>query len=40
VGARRAGLEPVLYDPHHIFPDADCITIHSFDELLPVIQRL
>jgi len=40
VGARRAGLEPVLYDPHLIFPDADCTTIHSFDELLPVIQAI
>jgi len=40
VGARRAGLQPVLYDPKLIFPDADCTTIHSFDELIPVIQVL
>jgi HAD superfamily hydrolase (TIGR01549 family) len=40
VGARRAGLEAVLYDPNHIFPEADCVTIRSFDELLPVIQAL
>ena len=40
VGARRAGLQPVLYDPHLIFPDADCVTIHSFDELLPVIEAM
>jgi HAD superfamily hydrolase (TIGR01662 family) len=40
VGARRAGLAAVLYDPHLIFPDADCTTIHSFDELLPAIQAL
>ena len=40
VGARRAGLEPVLYDPNFIFPDADCPTIHSFDQLLSVIQAL
>ena len=40
VGARRAGLQAVLYDPHFIFPDADCITIRSFDELIPVIQAL
>ena len=38
VGARRAGLEAVLYDPSHIFPEADCVTIRSFDELLPVIR--
>jgi HAD superfamily hydrolase (TIGR01662 family) len=40
VGARRAGLQPVLYDPKFIFPDADCITIRSFDELIPVIQAM
>ena len=40
VGARRAGLQAVLYDPHLIFPDADCTTIHSFDELLSVIQAM
>jgi HAD superfamily hydrolase (TIGR01662 family) len=40
VGARRAGLEPVLYDPKRVFPDADCATIRSFDELLPVIEAL
>lgn len=40
LGARRAGLQPVLYDPQHIFPDADCVTIRSFDELIPVIQAL
>ena len=40
VGARRAGLEPVLYDPDRIFPEADCVTIRSFDELLPAIRAL
>lgn len=40
VGAQRAGLQPVLFDPHGIFPDADCITIRSFDELLPVLQTM
>lgn len=40
VGALRAGLEAVLYDPHRIFPDADCATIHSFDELIPTIQAM
>jgi len=40
LGARRAGLEPVLYDPNRIFPDADCVTIRSFDELLSVIRNL
>ena len=40
LGARRAGLQPVLYDPEHIFPEADCVTIRSFDELIPVIQAM
>jgi HAD superfamily hydrolase (TIGR01662 family) len=40
VGARRAGLEPVLYDPNRLFPDADCVTIRSFDELIPAIQKM
>lgn len=38
VGARRAGLQPVLYDPLGIFPDADCTTIRSFDELNSIIK--
>ena len=33
VGARRAGLTPVLVDPLGIFPEADCITIKTFNEL-------
>ena len=33
VGARRAGLTPVLYDPRGIFPDPGCASIASFDEL-------
>lgn len=38
VGARRAGLTPVLFDPDEIFPEADCIKIHSFLELNSVIR--
>lgn len=33
VGARRAGLTPVLHDPRGIFDDPECAVIHSFDEL-------
>ncbi len=40
VGAHRAGLVPVLYDPNHIFPEAGCLTIRSFDELLPALKTL
>jgi len=40
VGSRRAGLQPVLYDPNGIFPEADCSTIKSFDELQTVVMSL
>ncbi|HSG44414.1 MAG TPA: HAD family hydrolase [Anaerolineales bacterium] len=40
VGSRRAGLTPVLYDPNNIFPEADCITIKSFDQLKSVIEAI
>jgi HAD superfamily hydrolase (TIGR01662 family) len=40
VGSRRAGLRPVLYDPNEIFPEADCATIKSFDELSDVIESM
>ena len=40
VGSRRAGLHPVLYDPKGIFPEANCTTIKSFDELEAVIMSL
>lgn len=38
VGSRRAGLQPVLYDPTGLFPDADCTVIQSFDELISVLK--
>jgi len=38
VGARNAGLQPVLYDPLGIFPDPDCATIKSFDELKSIVK--
>ena len=40
VGSRRAGLQPVLYDPNDIFPEADCAVIKSFDELQSVIEAI
>jgi putative hydrolase of the HAD superfamily len=33
VGARRAGLHPVLFDPIDLFPEANCDVIRSFDQL-------
>ncbi len=38
VGARRAGLLPVLYDPQHLHADADCLRIHALSDLLAVIR--
>jgi len=40
IGARRAGLQPVLVDPNGIFADADCTKIKSFDELISVIEAI
>jgi HAD superfamily hydrolase (TIGR01549 family) len=40
VGARRAGLQPVLFDPRRIFPDAERPVITSFDQLPSVIRTL
>lgn len=37
VGARAAGITPILYDPRELFPDADCARITSFTELLEVL---
>jgi len=40
VGAQRAGLQPVLYDPNGIFPEANCTTIQTFHQLLSIIESL
>lgn len=40
VGARRAGLTPILVDPLDIFPEADCIRIRAFDELSGIVGNL
>ena len=34
VGAQRAGLTPVLFDPHHLFSEADCQILERIDGLL------
>lgn len=33
LGARAAGLQAILYDPHAVFPDADCPVITRLGEL-------
>ena len=40
IGARNAGLRPVLYDPLGIFPEPDCDTIKSFDELNSILETI
>lgn len=37
VGARSAGLLPILYDPFELNLKADCLSIRSIDELLTLI---
>lgn len=34
VGAQRAGVTPVLLDPHRLFPEANCLTLERLDDLL------
>ena len=38
IGARRAGLQPVLYDPRGIFDDPGCAIIRSFDDLYSMLH--
>jgi HAD superfamily hydrolase (TIGR01662 family) len=40
IGSRRAGLQPVLYDPNGIFSEVDCTIIKSFDELHSVVKDI
>ena len=34
VGAQRAGVTPVLFDPHGLFPEANCLLLRRIDDLL------
>lgn len=38
VGARNAGITPILIDRDRVFPDADCFVIYEISELLNVLQ--
>ena len=40
IGARNAGLKPVLYDPRKIFNDLDCPVIRSYKELPELLELL
>ena len=37
IGARAAGMIPILYDPRGLFPDADCTRIVSFNQLVEIL---
>lgn len=34
IGSQRAGITPVLFDPHRLFPEADCLVVERIEELL------
>jgi putative hydrolase of the HAD superfamily len=39
VGARNAGLRPILLDPDELFPEAGCEVIHKLHDLLDLSQH-
>jgi HAD superfamily hydrolase (TIGR01549 family) len=40
LGARRAGLIPVLFDPDGVFPEADCSVIQTHDQIFDLLERM
>lgn len=40
VGARRAGLQPVLYDPKGLFHEPGCPVIVSFEDLICLLKGI
>ena len=40
IGAQRAGLQPVLYDPKGLFHEPGCPVIASFDELVEMVDNI
>lgn len=34
IGAERAGVTPILYDPLRLFPEAECLILERMDQLL------
>jgi HAD superfamily hydrolase (TIGR01549 family) len=38
VGARQAGLQPVLFDLHHLFPEADCPVIQAHSQIYSLLE--
>jgi len=40
IGARNAGIQPILIDPDGFFPEADCPVIQKLSELLPLLDSV
>jgi len=38
IGARNAGIEPVLIDPEGFFPEADCLRINTISDLQEIVH--
>jgi HAD superfamily hydrolase (TIGR01509 family) len=38
VGARRAGITPVLIDRYDLQPEADCLRVHSLTDIVPLVS--
>lgn len=34
LGAQAAGIRPILLDPYHLFPEADCLVVERIEDLL------
>jgi len=37
IGAANAGIQPILYDPNTIFPDAECVVITKIHQLAAIL---
>ena len=37
IGARAAGIQPVLLDPHGLFPEADCPIVRHLGEIVSLL---
>jgi HAD superfamily hydrolase (TIGR01549 family) len=40
LGARKAGLSPVLFDPGGVFPEADCPVIQAHSQIFQLLERI
>lgn len=40
VGARNAGLRPILFDPNEIFPNPDCLVMKTHSQVFELLERM